>query len=223
MVDFYKWAKENMEAYVLTVEATQKKLDELKKPAPRAQITVKTVLVEGAKNAVLGGCLGVFLGVLWAIVSYLFSNKLTVSSQLEQLLSAPMMVAVPGKKNIWNKLADKMVGERVWKTREEAANYLKEAAALRLKQGDRIVLLSTLPCEEEEQAVALVKKELASVGSTVQYVKSARQSAQTLNALANSDCVIFLERCNASKLRDINTVITLAEEQGKPIKGFIMI
>ena len=126
-------------------------------------------------------------------------------------------------KEIWNKLADKMVGERVWKTREEAANYLKEAAALRLNQGDRIVLLSTLPCEEEEQAVALVKKELASVGSTVQYVKNARQSAQTLNALANSDCVIFLERCNASKLRDINTVITLAEEQGKPIKGFIMI
>lgn len=218
-----KAAKDRLASYADTVESTQQKLDNLKAPTPREQITVKTAMVEGAKNVILGCALGVFLGVLWAIISYLFSNKLAFSFQLEQLLAAPMMASVPGKKNIWNKLADKMTGERVWKTQEEAVCYLKESASLRLTQGQRILLLSTLNCKEDSKTVQLIKDELATTSGAVEYVSDASRNARTLRALANSDYVIFLERCSASKLCQINTVITLAQEQGKPIKGFIMI
>lgn len=215
--------EDNIENYTSQIEETEMQLEALVPPVRDSQITVGTAAVAVVKYAVLGIVLGIILGVIWAIVSYLFSNKLTFSCHLEHKLSVPMMASMGKRKDLWNRIADWMLDERVWKEEENALDYLTESAEVRLIKGEKIVLLTTLREAVSTREVQIVIDKLEQSGYHVQYVNDAYYNGQALSAIAQNDSVILMERCGCSKMDAIDTVVSLAQEQKKAIKGYILI
>ena len=217
--DTQKKVDENIETCTQQILEAEDKLAKLAEPVPETRITLATALRSGIKYGVLGAAAGVFLGALWALIAFLISGKLVFSGTLEQKLGGSMMGRVSGKKEIWNTLADRIQGERVWPSEEAALEYLQQSAKVRLTPGEKIALLTTLNEDEASPLVHRVAEKLGQAGFAVRFVGNACYDARVLSAIAECDSVILMERCGASVLAAIDTVAALAREQGKPVKA----
>lgn len=214
---------DNITSYLEQIENVKNQLDELAAPAKDAKLTYSDAVGSVAKFVVLGVVTGVFAGALWAIVCFLFSSKVDFSYQLEGSLQVPLMGCITEKKNIWNAIADRLAGERVWPEEEDALNYLEESARIRLGKGEKVVLLTTLREDENNPAIRMVADRLQHSGYMVSVVGNACYNPKVLAAIAQSESVILMERCGCSTKEAIDTVAALAQEQSKPIKGYVLI
>lgn len=203
--------------------AAEKALEKLTEPQRVEQITLLTTLRDTVKYAVLGGVLGVILGVIWVVIGYLFGSKLIFADDLVQDLKIPMMVSFAGETDLFVRLSDRILGERVWQNEEQALAFLSEAASVRLESGAKIALLSSLALKEKASHISSAVTALETMGHKVTLVENAAYSADALAAISGSDCVILMERRGATRIKSVELLLTMAAEQETPVKGFILV
>lgn len=209
--------------YEKNISDTEKALDALKEPLRAEQITVATAIRGAVKYAILGGVLGAILGVIWAVIGYLFGSKLVFADDLVQDLKIPMMMSLSGKSNIFVRLSDRILGERIWQNKEQALAFLSESASVRLESGAKIALLSSLALEEQTPIVRSAITTLETMGHSVKLVENATYRAEALSAISDSDCVILMERRGATRIKSVELLLSMAAEQETPVQGFILV
>ncbi len=198
-----------------------KNLDELVKPVKKT-ITIPAVSL---KKAVLWGVIGFFAGILivGAVVflRVLILDRMECSFQLERDLKTPFLGAVMGKRGLFDKLADRINGERVWKDNDTALSYIAGSAALRCKNAEKILLLST--CEIDKEVSDKVTGVLKRGGLGVNFADDFRHSPKAVEELKECDGIILLEKRGTSEMKTVNEAVSLAKASEKQILGFVMV
>ncbi|MBP5248719.1 MAG: hypothetical protein J6Z46_01805 [Lachnospiraceae bacterium] len=201
------------------VATMTKSLDELVKPVK------KSIPAVSIKKAVLWGVIGAFSGILivGAVVflRVLIMDRMECSFQLERDLKIPFLGSVMGKRGIFDKLADKINGERVWKDSDTALSYIAGSAALRCKNAEKILLLST--CEIGNEVSDKVTGVLKRGGLGVNFADDFRHSPKAVEELKECDGIILLEKRGTSEMKTVNEAVSLAKASEKQILGFVMV
>lgn len=208
------------EEYLKTVETALNKLAE---PVREVPMTGKQLLAPVIKYAMLGSVLGLLLGVAWVLFGYLFRNRLEVSRQLTEGFSIPCLGAVARRKGIFGRAADRILNEQTWQDEQKALAYLEERARTCLKDGCRVVLLTSLPGGETEPAMQKIGKALENNGYQVSVASDCEHCAEAISAIREADCVVLAERCGTSKWDNILKEIAMTNEMQTPICGFVLV
>lgn len=211
---------EKITTYTESIENLTKKLEDLKEPKRDSAPSLSKIILSALKYAVLGAAIGLVLDFTVVMASYIFRSRAETSRQLEQELSVPFLGSSARPKNFWNRLADRIIDERIWPDADQALAYLSSSADILLPSG-RILLLSTLPLEEEP--LRPVIKALEGTERTVRLVGGAGRSPETVGALRDCGCVVLAERAGVTRWADVTELAALARSLNKPVSGFITV
>ncbi|MBQ3146659.1 MAG: hypothetical protein IJB91_02885 [Oscillospiraceae bacterium] len=214
---------EKVKGYQTELAALKESLAALAEPSRDAAITTGMILKGTVKYMVLGAALGLVLSVVWVVLSYLFRNRVELSRHLAQVLTVPMLGAASAQKGLFRPLADKILGERIWKDDAQALAYLSANASAHLPANATIALLTTLPFDQASSEVQPLVDALGNQGFQIRFVEDAGRNSLAVHAIQESDCVILAERCGASRWSAIADIHALAESLDSPVKGFVLI
>ena len=223
LADEQKAHLENVTTSLAEVESLKQQLESLVLPTKETPLSVLDIFKSAIKYAVLGVALGVVLGLVWIMVSYLFRNRLEVSYHLTQGLSIPLLGSVAEGKILFERLANRILGERSWKNQSQALNYLAESAKAYLPKSSSLALLSTLAVDETDISVQAVKQVLHEQGFDVRFAGDVSHNAAVMNTVQESDCIVLVERCGTSGWIAIEETVVLAKDLNTPICGFVLI
>lgn len=212
---------EKITTYTDNIANLNKQLEELKTPEQETLPSALKIVLSCVKHAVLGAVLGVLLALVWALVSYLFRSRPETSRQIEEGLSIPFLGSTAKPGGLWDRLADRILSERLWKDGDQALAYIAASAKALLPASQAVLLASTLPLETE--SVQDVMKALGDQGRTVRFVGSAGRSPETAEALKACGCVVLAERPGSTRWDDVTELSALAGSLGKPVSGFVTV
>lgn len=212
---------EKITTYTDTVSNLTSQLEDLKEPQRDKTDSPLKIAFSCVKYAVLGAVLGGLLALVWALVSYLFRSRPETSRQLEEGLSIPFLGSTAKPRSFWDRLADCILGERLWKDETQALDYIAASAKALLPASGEVLLASTLPLDAE--AVRPVMKALESQGRTVRFVGGAGRSPETADALKACGCVVLAERAGVTRWDTVTELTALAGNLEKPVGGFVTV
>ena len=212
---------EKIVTYTDSITSLNKQLDSLVEPERDSSLSASKIILSTVKYAVLGAVIGVVVTLVWALVSYLFRNRTETSRHLEQGLAIPFLGSTAKPGNIWNRLADQIIGERIWTDSNQALQYIANNAKVLLPPSGTVLLPSTLPLEEP--AIQSVAKALSSQGRTIRFVDSVNRNPETAEALNTCGCVVLVERAGVSRWDDLIELAALLKSLDRPLRGFVMI
>ena len=212
---------EKIVTYTDSITSLNKQLDSLVEPERDSSLSASKIILSTVKYAVLGAVIGVVVTLVWALVSYLFRNRTETSRHLEQGLAIPFLGSTAKPGNIWNRLADQIIGERIWTDSNQALQYIANNAKVLLPPSGTVLLTSTLPLEET--AIQSVAKALSSQGRTIRFVDSVNRNPETAEALNTCGCVVLVERAGVSRWDDLIELAALLKSLDRPLRGFVMI
>lgn len=211
---------EKITTYTEKIESLTRELEDLKEPKRDSAPSVSKIILSALKYAVLGAAVGLVLDFTVVMASYIFRSRAETSRQLEQELSVPFLGSPAKRGGLWNRLADRIIDERVWPDEAQALAYLSSSADILLPSG-RILLLSTLPLKEEP--LKSVIRALEGKERTVRFVGGAGRSPETVGALRDCGCVVLAERTGVTRWADVTELTALARSLDKPVGGFVTV
>lgn len=212
-----------VDTYQTDLQALENALEKLTAPV-RGELPIAGTFLKGAiKYSVLGAALGVVLSVVFIMLSYLFRNRPELSRHMKKVLSVPMLGSAVKTKGLFGGLADRILGERIWKDDAQALLYLTANAKAQLPENASVAVLSTLPNSQDLPQVQSVLEALRSQGFTVCFAEDASRNPQAVSAMQESSCVVLAERCGVSSWNALEEICALAKELDVPVKGFLLI
>ena len=167
----------------------------------------------------LGAAVGVLLALVLILADYIFRNRAETSRQLEEGLAIPFLGSMAKPGGIWNRLADRMIGERIWPDEAQALQYISSGAKVLLPSSGTVLLASTLPLDAA--AVQPLVKALESAGRTVRFVGDANRSPEMAENLKACGCVVLLERAGISRWDALTELASMAKSLDRPLSGFL--
>lgn len=212
---------EKITTYTESIADLNEQLANLEEPEKDTGDTPLEIVLSAVKYAVLGAAVGILLTLVWALASYLFRNRAETSRQLEEGLSIAFLGSVAKPGSLWNRLADWIVGERLWPDEGQALDYISASAKAFLPASGTVLLASTLPLEKE--SVQGVMKALEDQGRTVRFVGGAGRSPETAAAVKECGCVVLAERSGVTRWDDAAGLTALAKSLDKPVSGFVTV
>ncbi len=215
--------REKVKTYQKELDTLEASLKNLTAPIQEEIPTAGTILNESMKYMILGAALGMVLCMIWVILSYLFRGRVELSRHLSQVLSVPMLGSTARPENLFDRLADRILGEQIWEDDTQAMAYLSASVSAHLPANATIALLSTLPISKESSGVQSIVETLDKQGFQVRFVEDASGNPLAVHAIQEGSCVILAERCGASNWNAIQEVATLAESLETPVKGFLLV
>lgn len=220
--DAQQASTEKIESYKLEIETLTEQTDTLSSPQREAGYSFAAIIKSAIKYAVLGAVLGGVLMCVIVLVSYLFQNRVESSFQLEQGLEIPFLGSVAVAGNVWNRLANCILGERSWNDRGQALEYVSENVKAAAKEGEALLVATTLPALDED-----LKKDLSEclreAGVTIQIVENAALNPVMVSALKTCGGVLLAERVRSSGCAAVSHVFEQSKAQKKSVYGFIMV
>lgn len=205
---------DKLEQLRLSVLKLQGDLQALAKPTVAASN-------EAVKNTVIGGMVGVILAVVWLVLRQMFAGKITGTRQMVEVFQLPCIGNTIRPKGVWPRLAQLVVGERTWKSTQDALEYIQGSAVAYLPEQGSVALVSTLP-QLDTAVVEDMEKALSREGRKVVVVRDLFHNPKGLNVICDSEGVVLLEKTYQSKMVAISEAINQVQELGKPIYGFIV-
>lgn len=212
---------EKITTYNDSIKDLNEQLEGLTTPEREKVDGPREISMSALKYAVLGAALGCLLALVWALVSYLFRSRPETSRQLEEGLSIPFLGSTAKPGGIWDRLADRILSERLWKDETQALEYISASAKALLPASGAVLLASTLPLTEEQ--VRPVMKALESQGRTLRFVGAAGRSPETAEALRACGCVVLAERPGATRWDDVTELAALTKALERPVGGFVTV
>ena len=207
------------------LEAEKTKLqDEMAKVVSNANNSIsKKQLI---KYAVIGFLFGGVVTVLILGIRFISRNPVTNSFDLEKTLSVPFLGAVFIDKGFLSKLARIMIGERQFKSDDEAESFLKGSfsskAFISTNECKRIAILSSTNGKDIEKRASKVVELLKSFGFEASFIGDSTDNPATIGTLEKSDAVILLDRQWVSKTNLAKVNKSMADAAGKRILGFVI-
>ena len=207
---------ERVEKYRQNVVECQKELLELKQPGNDGGL--KGIV----SNAVIGGIGGVVLACVWLVGSQLCSNKITGTKEMLVRFPLVYLGTVAEKRSLWTKMAAFVVGERVWKEKETALDYIRENAVTHIPEGSSVVVVSTVESVNAQASQKLVQA-LSARGCQVCHVTDIAHNPEALAAIRQGTRVVLAEQAFETKRANVETALTLIAGIDKPVFGFVML
>lgn len=205
-----------VEAYHQNIVECQKALLELKKPVDSGGL--KGIVTTG----IVGGVVGVVLACVWLVCSQLCSNKITGAKEMTARFPLVYLGAIARRRNGWTKMANAVLGERVWNDEEKALRYIWENAVSHLPEGESVAVVSTA-AKVNAQDSKKVLAALSGQNRKVCYVTDLAHNPAALAAIRQSSGVVLAEQAFVSKREDVETAIEMIEGLEKPVYGFVML
>lgn len=216
-------AKELADEYWLDTDVLQKQIDGLAKPTKGAPYSSATILKSTVKWAVLGGIVGVILACAWILVLFLFRSRVESSRQMEQILGVPFLGSVAKKGNLWNRLAQKMLCERVWTDAGQASAFIAQSLKAGMDCADQVAVVTTLHTKDADDALAAVSSAAATVCGKVLLAKNAEKNPETIALFQSCKQVVLAERVGVSEVPEMLVVLETAKRMGVQIVGFVTV
>lgn len=205
------------------LEELNQQLMELTEPVRESGYTAYSMATSTIKWMVMGFVIGAIIGFAWALIAYLFSNRVETSRQMERGLNIPFLGAVPKKQDCWNDWADRMLGERIWKNQEQAMDYLAGNANAYHMDHNSVALLSTLQLSEGDPEIAAVMKTFKEQGFAAIFAGNVERNPQAVAAVKKSDCVVLVECCGKSKWEAVIETAELTKRLNVSTVGFVLV
>lgn len=209
-----------LKSEVLSAEQALERLNEPEKQSP---IDIWDVITDTVIQIIIGAVIGGVFGAVLIIIGYLFSNRLTHIICAERQFPDCFTVSLALPKTKSERLSDKLLGERVWESKEQALSYLEkflESADLKNKT---LALVTTLKNIAERSEISQIKDILEKLGATVVIADNAYYNPEAVKAISNADMVVILEEYNKSKLNEISAIFSIINEQEKELKSVVII
>lgn len=205
-----------VEEYQKKIVTSQQELLELKKPDYEGG-------TRGVFNKiVIGGIIGVGVSCLWLVAAQLLRSKVTGADQLVCRYRLTHLGSVPRKKDIFYRLAQKVLAERVWTDKGQALAYITESAITRFPENSSVAVVSTVANLPEEE-ISEVVEALNTQGRVASVTVDLAHNPVALANLRQCDGVVFLERSFESKTETVEDALTLLRGMDKPVYGFVLI
>lgn len=206
-------------SYTDNIENLNEQLENLSEPEREEVRNPLKIALSAVKYAVLGAAVGVLLALVLILADYIFRNRAETSRQLEEGLAIPFLGSMAKPGGIWNRLADRMIGERIWPDEAQALQYISSGAKVLLPSSGTVLLASTLPLDAA--AVQPLVKALESAGRTVRFVGDANRSPEMAENLKACGCVVLLERAGISHWDALTELASMAKSLDRPLSGFL--
>ena len=177
-------------------------------PLPPEDIDVKMKTLEGYKTmklvifTVAGLFFGVFIGVAYFGMKYLFSGKLTSAEYLKNVYSIKN-IAVLHESSFSKEVANSKL-------------LLENAIEIISKGKKKVVLVSTLDGKEIANATEAISNTLSKLGVSFDLVKDCE-----LKEITYSDAVIVIEKLDVSLLDATRNEIELLQSYKAPLEGIV--
>ncbi len=172
------------------------------------------------------GVIGAFLFVIVLCVVYFITfisvSPSTSSYISEEKLGVPFLGAQFVENSFWIKASRMVLGERSWKTPEEADRYLNNGLLLNIPEKSKIAVLSSSNIKAVDEGFKEVVKAISIGGYNLSFVTEAHQNPDTSDIISGSDYVVLLQKQWETSQKQTRVVIDLAEKLGKEVKGFIL-
>jgi len=215
--------EDEAESLQTEIEEKREKIAALSVPEREEGYPTSTIIKSVAQYAVLGLVAGTFLACLWVCCGYVFRNRLISSYQLERTISAPFFGSLAIECGFFDRLANRIVSERVWFDQEKALTYIKSQVKATLPEGSSLLLLSTLP----EKSVETQKNELCKAfcgdGFQVESISDVVHAPNAAQAIQTSGPAIFVEQLDHSDIAAIQDTVARVKAAKNEILGFIII
>lgn len=192
-------------------------------PEMGVPMSKKTVVIQSAKWAVLGAFVGIVLACIWILVLFLMRSRAESSRQMERILGIAFLGSVAKKGSIWERMARKLLGERVWKDADTAAAFLAQSVESAVEPDAPLAVLTTLNTKDAESALVAVSEAVSPVCPQVSCVKNAEKNPDAVALLRDCKTVLLAERPGVSNTPEIRSLMDMAEKQDVRIVGFVTI
>lgn len=214
-------AMEKLDEYNVELEKYRTELKKIKTPTPETLVTMADAVKDALVGAVLGGLVGFVLacGTVWMV--YIVRDGVETSRQAEAILGAPYLGSAAGKKGIFDRLADRFVGERCWKDPRMAADYIAENLIARLPEQVSVALLSTADIQEDTALMPQVLEALRARGCTVRFAALAEQNPAAVSALRECGYLVMAEQLGMSSRSAMVSLRQQAAQLDAVLVGFI--
>lgn len=178
------------------------------------------------KFGVLGFIAGGVVTVLILGVLFVSRNPLVSSFNTERCLSAIFLGALFINNDLFSRLARKTIGERSFKTEEDAVAYIRNSFESKQFANDLgnkpIVILSSSDDAVVGKKAEVIISVLKEAGYNASYVGNSSENPESILAVEESDAVVLLDRQFVSRTQLVRSNAVLAEKTGKRILGFIL-
>lgn len=211
------------DTYQQELDEYKQQREALKKPTPETGYSTADIVKTAVKWAIVGGVVGFLMACACVWLWYILRDSVETSRQAEAILGVPFFGSAAAKGNLFVRLANRFVGERQWKDREQAAAYIAENLKSRLNTPERIALVSTLKVEEQDAGIQLVLKAMQEQGHTVIFANNAEENPKAVAAVRECKYVIPAERLGASNRNAMLHVLEQAKQLDAQVLGFITI
>ena len=173
-------------------------------------------------NAIIGAVLGVFLAIIWLIIDYFIKGSVSGAKQLSGRYGLIHFGSLMKKNGLWATLGYRVMGEKLWKNKEQACAYIRENGKNHLPENGAFVIASTLDTLDED-----VQQELATLLATKEHkvtvVADATHNPEILTAITQSQGVVLVERAFASRNAAVKELLKTAKQLDKPVYGFVLL
>lgn len=219
-----KEAKLLGDSYLAEQKNLQKELDALEEPTlPVTAKNLKSVSIATIKWLIIGAIFGAVLVCAWIFVVMLFKTKIQSSRRMEQMLAIPFIGSTLKKGDIWNRLANKLLNERIWDDQTSATAYIEENLKTVLNKDVEVIVASTLNVKDIDENIVVIGKTASPLCKKVYAVSNAEKNPEMIMALGSCKYMILAERVGKSELVEMQSLIDMAKRKGVEVIGFVAI
>ena len=204
--------------------------DETKNEDVTTAVTFQPISI---KFIIVGLSAGAFLAVCWYIFIYVIDRYLKNEDEVEDYLEVPVLGTIPSEKTI--RLKNNLIDRTIYKIFKKGNNLSEEENIqlicsnillyAKMKNINNILITSVVDSEFIEkikkQIGDSVQKEETEFKCTVG--KSIIQNVESLNALASSDGVIFVEEVGNSDFEDMGKEVSICLKNNMTIIGAVVV
>lgn len=203
------------------IEVIYQEIETLNNERPSAPSLTSNMV----KSAILGFLLGFVLGVVLAVLLYLAKMPVQFASQIQSQLGVRFLGGIKPKKKGFcvTRLKNRLAGEQLLQDEPDGFRLAGANVAQLAGEHRRVLVTGTLPEQDITRAAQRLSAQLE--GRDVTLIPSAgvNQSADAVNGLAESDAVVFVERLQQSRLRDVLMEKERVELADKPVLGYVLV
>ena len=203
-----------------TVEDLQAQLAALKEPTAEGAATLSiTGLV---KWMVIGAFVGLALGCVWTLVLFVMFSRVESSKQMEATLGIPFLGTTAGRRDLFCRLGEKIMGEAQWADRSQAESFVAEnIRAMGVQEG--LAILTTLRTKDANTAVEKAVQVLNPVCGEIRYAVDAQSNSNAVEILGNCKYLLIAERVGVSDVSKMLSLLNTANRLGVVVLGFVTI
>ena len=210
--------RELLISYTNTVASTKKSILQLEQNMPSYTGGLKSVVV----NMIVGAVVGFLLVCICLVISQLVNKKVTGEKNLVASFEIECFGSIATASGFWNRIANRVLGERVWKTEQQAYDYIAEKAALHLPETGKIAVISTMETVDSDKIQNLIG-ELSAPGREIVFACDLSHNSKALTAIRESDGIVLTEQAYVTSISDVLEALSEFSKLDKTVYGVVLI